>query len=130
MDVEFLELCGFESREIKEEASRIEKAFGILEIDDKDINRAKAKIKKYLDIELLGMRKVLGLWLKELVDMVLAKQEGKKVVYVSFPPIPHIASAIALAAENIYCAAPEIVLSNTLNLIFDKINPVLETAEK
>jgi hypothetical protein len=127
---EFLSLCGFEPEEIKREARRIEKAFNILDISDEDVDRAKAKIEKYVDIELLGMRKVLGLWLKELVDMVLAKEEGKKVIYVSYPPIPQIVAAMALTSDNIYCASPDIVLSNTLNLLFDKINPILETAEK
>ena len=127
---ELLSLCGFEPEEIKREARRIKKAFNILDISDEDINRAKAKIKKYVDIELLGMRKVLGLWLKELVDMVLAKEEGKKVIYVSYPPIPQIVAAMALTSDSIYCASPDIVLSNTLNLLFDKINPILETAEK
>jgi len=127
---EFLKLCGFEPEEIKREARRIEKAFDILEISDDDVDRAKAKIEKYIDIELPSMRKVLGLWLKELVDMVLAKDEGKKVIYVSYPPIPQIAAAMALTSDKIYCASPDIVLSNTLNLLFDKINPVLETAER
>jgi len=127
---EFLSLCGFEPEEIQREARRIRKAFNILDISDEDVGRARAKIEKYLDIELLGMRKVLGLWMKELVDMVLAKDEGKKVIYVSYPPIPQIAAAMSLSSDMIYCASPDIVLSNTLNLLFDKINPVLETAEK
>jgi len=127
---EFLSLCGFEPEEIKREAPRIDKAFSILEIGPDDVNRAKGRIEDFFDIELLGMRKVLGLWLKELTDMVLAKEEGKKVVYVSFPPISQIGAAIALASEDVYCAAPDVVLSNTLNLLFGKINPILETAEK
>jgi hypothetical protein len=130
MDPEFFSLCGFESEEIKKERPRIEKAFSILELGDEDIERAKAKIRKYLDIELLGMRKVLRLWLKELVDMVLAREEGKKVIYVSYPPIPQIVAAMALTRESIYCAPPDIVINNTLNLMFDRINPILETAEK
>ena len=130
MDAEFLSLCGFEPEEMKKESPRIEKAFDILEIDNDDIEHAKAKIERYIDIELSGMRKILGLWLKELVDMVLAKEEGKKVIYVSYPPIPQIVAAAAMTPDDIYCASPDIVLSNTLNLIFDKINPVLETAEK
>jgi len=130
MDSDFLSLCGFEPEEIKKEERRIERAFSLIEIEDEDIDRAKVKIKKYLDMELLGMRKVLGLWLKELVDMMLAREEGKKVVYVSYPPIPQMVAALALTSDDIYCASPDIVLSNTLNLMFDKIIPVLETAEQ
>ncbi|MBN2239484.1 MAG: 2-hydroxyacyl-CoA dehydratase [Dehalococcoidales bacterium] len=130
MDSEFLDLCGFEPEDAEKEIPRVEKAFEILGIKDEDIERAKAKINRYVDIELLGMRKVLGLWIKELVDMVLAKEEGKKVIYVSYPPIQQIVAALALTSDDIYCASPDIVLSNTLNLIFDMINPVLETAEQ
>ncbi len=130
MDSEFLYLCGFEPDEIKKESPRIDKTFNILGLGDEDIERAKARICKYLDIELLGMRKTIGLWIKELADMVLAKEEGKKVVYVSYPPISQISAAISLTYDDIYCASPDIVLSNTLNLMFDRINPILETAER
>jgi benzoyl-CoA reductase/2-hydroxyglutaryl-CoA dehydratase subunit BcrC/BadD/HgdB len=130
MDSEFLDLFGFEPEDVKKELPRIEKAFDIVGIRDEDTERAKAKINKYFDVELLGMRKVMGLWLKEMVDMVLAKEEGKKVIYVSYPPIPQIVAALALTSDDVYCASPDIVLSNTLNLMFDMINPVLETAEQ
>ena len=130
MDSAFLNLCGFDREDIESEVPRMEKAFTILGIGDEDVERAKARIQKYIDVELLGMRKVVGIWIKELVDMVLAKEEGKSVIYVSYPPIPQIVAALALTADDIYCASPDIVLSNSLNLIFDMINPVLETAEQ
>lgn len=127
---ELFSICGFKAEEIKEEAPRIEKTFSILEIEPVDVNRAKDRIKDYFDIELLGMQKVLGLWLKELMDLVLAKEEGKKVVYVSFPAIQQIGGPLSLVSPDIYCSPPEIILSNTLNLLFGKIDPVLEAAEK
>jgi len=130
MDSTFFNLCGFGPEDVEKERPRIEKAFNILGIEDEDVDRAKVRINKYIDVELLGMRKVLGIWIKELVDMVLAKEEGKSVIYVSYPPIPQIVAALALTSDDIYCASPDIVLSNTLNLMFDMINPVLETAEK
>jgi len=83
---EFLGLCGFESEEIKQEESRVRKAFEILDIEPEDISQAAERITNFFDIELLGIRKALGIWLKELIDMVLAKEEGKKIVYASFPP--------------------------------------------
>jgi len=129
MDPEFLSLCGFTPEESTDE-KRLERALNILEIDAEDITHAKTRIKQYLDIELPGMRKVLGLWLKEMADLVLSKEEGKQVIYVSYPPIPQIMAALALASDKVYCVPPEIVISNTLNLLFEKINPVLEAAEK
>jgi len=127
---ELLKLCGFEEEQIDRETHRIDKAFHILEIESKDVTRARNKITDCFDIELVSVRKCLGLWLKEMVDMVLAKEEGKTIVYVSYPPISQIACSLALASDKIYCAAPEIVLSNTFNLMFGKIDPILETAEQ
>ena len=127
---ELLDLCGFEPEDMEKQKPRIDKAFDTLEIEANDISRGTERIKRFFDIHLVGMRKVLGLWIKELVDMVLAKEEGKRVVCMSYPPVSEISAALALASEGVYCASPDVVLNNTVNLIFDKINPILETAEK
>ena len=39
------------------------------------------------DVELRGVRRLLRVWLMELVDLVLAKEEGKQIVYYGFPSI-------------------------------------------
>ena len=61
MDSAFLNLCGFDREDIESEVPRMEKAFTILGIGDEDVERAKARIQKYIDVELLGMRKVVGI---------------------------------------------------------------------
>jgi benzoyl-CoA reductase/2-hydroxyglutaryl-CoA dehydratase subunit BcrC/BadD/HgdB len=130
MDPELLELLGLTGEDARRESPRMEKAFQILGIGAEDISRAKERIRGFYDLELLGVRKALGVWVLELVDMVLAKEEGKKVVYASFPPMMQLVGAMALAGEDIYYQVPEIVLCITLNCLFKKINPVLEVAEK
>jgi len=130
MDPELLEMLGLTGEEARRESPRMEKAFKILRIEAEDISRGKERIRRYYDLELLGVRKALGVWVLELVDMVLAKEEGKKVVYASFPPMMQLVGAMALAGEDIYYQVPEIVLCITLNCLFTKINPVLEVAEK
>ncbi len=127
---DFLELCGYSPEEMERETPRLQRAFGILGIDDADVTHAAAKMTKYYDTDLAGMRRIMGIWLKELTDMVLAAADGKRVIYVSYPPIPQMVAALALTSDDVYCASPDIVLSNTINLMFDKINPVLETAER
>jgi len=127
---ELLNLCGFEPEEIEKETPRIDKAFRILEIEPEDIDQARKRVAEFFDIELLGIRKALGIWLKELVDMVLAKEEGKKIVYASMPPAYQMVAAMASASEDVYCVIPEVVLGTVMNCVFAKINPVLETAEK
>jgi hypothetical protein len=126
---EFLKLCGFEDKEIEEKKPRIERAFEILEIRPDDLERGKSRISSYFDIDLDGIRKTLGMWIKEATDLVLAKQDGKKIVYVSYPALPEISATVA-TIPGFFCAPPEIIIDTTMGHIFDKINPILETGER
>ena len=83
---ELLEVCGFTVEEIDQERYRIEKAFRKLELGPEDMARAVTWVSYNHDVELAGVRMMLGIWLKELIDLVLAKDEGKKLVYFGFPP--------------------------------------------
>jgi hypothetical protein len=85
MYTDLLKLCGFEVDEIEKERPRIDRAFGILGIDDEDIKRGEMRLQEYLDIDLLGVRRFLGIWMRELVNLVLAREEHDKVVYSDFP---------------------------------------------
>ena len=132
MDSEFLKLCGFEAEDFNIEEPRVERAFSILEIGPEDIDHAKEVLTKYFSVELEGMRKVWGIALKELVDLVLAKEEGKKVIYGSYPPLSVVIAAGALARDDIYCSPAEAVIATVVVPLFgqSKINPFLETAER
>ena len=77
MYTELFKLCGFEPDEIERERRRIDKAFKILGINKEDIQRGEKRLKQYLDIELLGVRKFLGIWMRELVNLVLAREEHR-----------------------------------------------------
>jgi len=123
-------LCGFEVEEIEKERPRIEKAFQRLELGNEDMERAEGWVKQNHDIELSGVRKLLGIWLQELIDLVLAKDEGKRVVYYGFPTIAGPAAAIAAASEEVYCVCPDAVLCYTMGQIFNKLTPVLEAGEE
>jgi benzoyl-CoA reductase/2-hydroxyglutaryl-CoA dehydratase subunit BcrC/BadD/HgdB len=125
----FFSLCGFEPDEISNEAERIETAFGILGIGPDEVETAQSRVHRYFDVELLSIRKVLGIWLREMIDIVLAREEGKKVVYASMPPNYQFVAAMSSASDDIYCIIPETVLAVVLGTIFDKITPILEAAE-
>jgi benzoyl-CoA reductase/2-hydroxyglutaryl-CoA dehydratase subunit BcrC/BadD/HgdB len=127
---ELLELCGFEPAEAERERPRIDKAFKIWGITAEDIKRAEARIKKFFDLELAGMRQIRGIWLKELVDMTLAKEEGKKVVYSSFPPVAQINGALSIMSDKVYCSVPEPIILTVMGQYFGKLGPILEQAEK
>ncbi|MFC1963551.1 2-hydroxyacyl-CoA dehydratase [Chloroflexota bacterium] len=129
MYTQLLKLCGFEAEDINKEKPRINRAFQILEIGAEDIARAEARVKKYFDIELLGIRKILGICIKELIDLVLAKEEGKKVVYIGQPTTSKLGLVMTLASADVYCHAPQGVLGLAMGQIFDKIGPIIRSAE-
>ncbi|MGV8075140.1 MAG: 2-hydroxyacyl-CoA dehydratase [Syntrophobacteraceae bacterium] len=129
---ELLGLCAFDESDITSQKQRIERALKILGLDAADTDRAVERVKKYFDIELLGVRKLLGLWLKELFDLALAREEGKKIIYFGYPPFQYIGMAIKAAAkskDDFHIACPEAVLCQTLGQIFHKLGPILEEGE-
>jgi len=131
---ELLKLCGFEDEEIKKEKPRIDKVFQKLELGPEDMKTAERWVRQNHDIELLGVRKLLRAWLLELLDMVLAKEEGKKLVYYGFPSIPGPGMAMKVAAQeagvDAYVACPDVILCHTLGQIFNKLTPILEAGEE
>jgi len=128
---EMLHLCGFEDEEIRRESSRIERAFQKLGLEPEDMEKAQGWVKENHEVELLGVRRILRAWLLELFDLVLAREEGKKVVYYGFPSIEGPGMAIKTAAgDGLYCACPDAILCHTLGQIFNKLTPILEAGEQ
>jgi len=84
---ELFKLCGFEDEEIAVERPRIEASFERLGIGPEDTERADSWVRQNHDVSLEGVRKLLGAWLKELIDLVLSRDDGKKIVYFGFPAI-------------------------------------------
>jgi len=129
-----LKLCGFEDDDIRKEKPRIDKAFQKLELGTDDIATAERWVKENHDLELRGVRMLLRAWLLELIDLVLAREEGKKLVYYGFPSIQGPGMAIKAAGElagvDIYCACPDVILCHTLGQIFNKLTPILEAGEQ
>ncbi|MBL7178047.1 MAG: 2-hydroxyacyl-CoA dehydratase [Desulfobacteraceae bacterium] len=127
---ELFKICGFEPWEIDKERPRIEKAFQKLELGSKDMKTAENWVQQSHDIELMGVRKILGIWLRELIDLILAKEEGKKLIYFGFPTITGPAAAIAAASAKLFCTCPDVVFCYTIGQIFDKLTPILEAGEE
>jgi benzoyl-CoA reductase/2-hydroxyglutaryl-CoA dehydratase subunit BcrC/BadD/HgdB len=123
-----LKLCGFEDAEIERERPRIDKAFKKLDIGPEDCQRAEDRVRKCFSVELVGVRKLLGIWLKELIDMTLAREEGKRLVYTGVPPPGGLSASLNLAGA--WCAVLEYVLGLTIGQIFGKLTPLLEVAEE
>ncbi len=132
MYTELFKLCGFEPDEIEKERPRIDRAFKILELGEEDYARGEMRLKRYLDIDLLGVRKFLGIWMRELVNLVLAKEEHDKVVYSEFPMElrPLMSLMLTTDPKEVYFAVPGQVLNLTMGQIFDKLAPFLQAGEE
>jgi len=127
---DLLQLCGWEVEEIDQERPRIEKTFQRLELGPEDMETAMSWVRQNHDVTLMGVRKLLGAWLKELIDLILAKDEGKKIVYYSFPTVVRPGMLIAASAEGTYVGGPDVILCHTMGQIFNKLTPILEAGEE
>ena len=130
--IELLTLCGFETSEIESQLPRIEKAFHRLGINAGDIERGKQRLKKYYDIELQGVRKAIGLSIRDVVDTMLAREEGKKKILYGFMAggFEIIGSTLIAHSKDIHSTMLAPTFQFVLGCIFDKLVPVLETAEQ
>ena len=126
---ELLKLCGFEDKEIEEERPRIEKTLARLGIGPEDMEIADNWVRQNHDVTLEGVRKLLGAWLKELIDLVLARDDGKKIVYFGFPAILGPGLMLSASSEDVFVSAPDMVLDHTMGQIFNKLTPILEAGE-
>ena len=100
---ELLTICGFETRELESKLPRIEKAFQKLGITTEDIERGKKRIAEYYDIKLQGVRKALGLCIEDVVDTVLAREDGKKILIYGYmaPGFEIIASTLVTRSRSV-----------------------------
>ena len=130
--IDLLTLCGFDESEIESQLPRIEKAFSRLGITAGDIEQGKQRLKKYYDIELQGIRQAIGLSIRDVVDTMLAREEGKKKVLYGFMAggFEIIGSALVANSKDIHVAMLAPTFQFVLGCIFDKLVPLLETAEQ
>jgi hypothetical protein len=125
--IELLNLCGYEAHEAESELPRVKKAFDKLGISDGDIERGKQRLAKYYDMKLQGVRKVFGLCMRDLINTVLAREEGKKKILYGFmsPGFEIPASAIVSRSKEVYAAMLPMSFHFVLGQIFDKTVPIL-----
>lgn len=130
--IELLTLCGFEAKELDSELPRIKKAFRRLGITTTDIERGKQRLAKYFDIELPGVQKAISLCIKDVVNTVLAREEGKKKILYAFMSggFEVIGSVLVTKSDDIHVANIAATIQFVLGGIFDKIVPILEAAER
>ena len=130
--IELLGSCGFEEHHLESELLRVERAFNKLGITAEDIERAKQRLSKYYDTELNGVRKALRLCILDLVNLVLAKEDGKtKIVYGYMALIYRTLGPIFMSkSKEVHFAMPFQTAQTVLGCIFGKLSPILEIAEQ
>jgi benzoyl-CoA reductase/2-hydroxyglutaryl-CoA dehydratase subunit BcrC/BadD/HgdB len=131
--IELLRLCGYDEQEVESDLPRVERAFNKLGITDADIERAKQRLNKYYDVELKGVRKILRLCMQELVNWMLAKEEGKKKFIYAFMAtgfFDAIGYVLLSKSKEVYVGDLCSLFQLMLGSIFDKIVPILEAAEQ
>jgi len=125
-----LEMCGFEPQEIRQEKQRIEKTFKVLKIGEKEISAAEKRVEQLYSIELPCVRKMLKVWIKELLALVMARDEKEKIVYAIMPSPAESYLAAMLASDKLYVGYPDYVFQIGLGALFGNLNPLLEAAER
>jgi len=132
---DFLRLNGFEEDEMSEYIPEWRKACDKLGLTEDDVKFAtEERLPTYFAVELEGIRKALGCFVKETIDLTKAneyKERGVKIVYGILPTILHYYYALKLTApDKVYVSFPDIFLTMAMNPFFHKLNPLLEEAER
>ncbi len=84
---ELLELCGFDEQEARAQLPRIQETFARLGISEDDIQTAKERLHVYYDMDLSGVRRMMGFLLKDMADIVLLRDEGaQKIIHACMAP--------------------------------------------
>ncbi|MBW2622688.1 MAG: 2-hydroxyacyl-CoA dehydratase [Deltaproteobacteria bacterium] len=122
-------MCGFDQDEIDRERPRIEKALERLGINEEDVKRGEQRVRDAFEIELEGVRKLLRIHMTGCINLMLARDENSKVIYVEWPLPVQIIDSASLVAEDVYIGAPAGIINMVLGQIFGKNEPVIEAGE-
>jgi benzoyl-CoA reductase/2-hydroxyglutaryl-CoA dehydratase subunit BcrC/BadD/HgdB len=129
---ELLQLCAYKPEEIERELPRVKKSFEKLGIFSEDVEIGKGRIRDFFEIELEGVRKILGVYLRELVSLGLARDEHEKVIYTALPNLSGdlLAAAMVKEGASVYVGIPDLLLMLVLQVFFNKNIKHYEAAEK
>ncbi|MCX8125886.1 MAG: 2-hydroxyacyl-CoA dehydratase family protein [Dehalococcoidia bacterium] len=132
---DFLRLTGFDESEIAEFMPDWRVACERLGLTDEDVRFSTDEwLPSNFEVSLLSVRKLLGCFVRETVDLAKAvdyKAKGVKVVYGILPAMSVFYYALKLAApDKVYVGFPDLFLAVVLQSFFHKLNPLLHDAEE
>lgn len=127
-------MCGFEENEIDAQSSRIELFLKKLKLDnDLAIKHCEDTVNKNYDVSLKGVRGLLRVFIKETLDIALAREEREKVVTFTRPVDPVNAITLICAekryGERVYARSAVQMVCMCLGTVFDRVNWLIEIGE-
>lgn len=129
---ELLELCAYGPEEMDRELPRVARSFEKLGITSEDVEIGKGRIREFFEVELEGVKKILGVYLRELVCLGLAREEHEKVLYTALPNLSGdlLAAAMTKEGASVYVGIPDLVLMLVLQVFFNQNIKHYEAAER
>jgi benzoyl-CoA reductase/2-hydroxyglutaryl-CoA dehydratase subunit BcrC/BadD/HgdB len=125
-----LTLCGFEQNEIDMILPRAEAAFSRLGIEKEDFDRAANRLRNYYDMELNGIKRAIGLCIRDVIDTILAREDGKKIIYgIMASCLEVLGTAVRLYSDDVHVSQITNSFPFVLGCVFGKLEPILEAAE-
>lgn len=121
----FLKMLAFSEAEIPEMLPRWRQACELLGLSDEDVRFAcEDWIPKYWDMSLLGVRKCIGAYFRELIDMTCLaeyKAQGAMLLYSNMPSHPACIYANKIAGgDRLHISYPDFLMASVLNAFFHK----------
>lgn len=132
---EFLEFVEIDEKDIETLLPRWIEGAKVLRLTETDIEHAmKEYIPQNWEIQYLGVRKMLGSFVRELIETASLhkyKEEGVKLVYGIIPAISINYQGLKYAGgDKVYTGFPDIQLVSTINGLFHNLDWYLERAEE
>jgi len=129
---QLLGLAAFKYARIGRMLCEWERTADLLGLSDDDVKFAVEEwIPGQWDCNLLGVRKLLGVLLWELINLCHPARDGTALVYSAVPSHPSIALAIRLAGDGrVMVVAPDILLAVVLGAVFHKHGSMLDSVEE
>lgn len=132
---DFLRLADFEEDEMPKYLPEWRKASEKLGLTEDDVKFAtEEQIPSYFHVGMEGVRKAIGVNIKEIIDLTKAyeyKEKGVKIVYGILPAIPQQFYALKFSApDEVYISFPDALIALVMNPFFHKLDPFLEEAER
>jgi hypothetical protein len=129
---ELLSLCGFDQAESAALLPRVQQVFTRVGLTAEDVRVAESRITTYYDTELQGVRKLLGLFLKDFCNIVLMREDGRKrIVHACMlPGMDLLGSAIMDNCVDVGLISPNATFMVVLGCMFGRYGPILEAAER